>query len=211
MYGRDSGVDLDLWARRLRRQPARWMRSGIPHHERDLVAFDRARGRDGQPSQPDASGDDPGLYGLRSPAALERLVLRLEYPDFERRWCRLDSVEKSQFRLLRIRTIHAQGPRGQRYVLQARHMCRFPGVNEYGWIWDLCAGRDAGPYFDNVSLKVFSIDGPRITTRELEQAQDNFPPPAPSITRTSATTASASMQPTTSWEAWRRRSNPAIP
>ncbi len=50
------------------------------------------------------------------------------------------------------------------------------GVYEIGWIWGF-TGQDPtpAPYYDNVALKVYTIDGPTISTRELEQAQDSFP------------------------------------
>ena len=50
------------------------------------------------------------------------------------------------------------------------------GVYELGWIWGL-EGTDGtpAPYFDNVRFSIFEIQGPSITTRELEMAQDNFP------------------------------------
>ena len=50
------------------------------------------------------------------------------------------------------------------------------GIYELGWIWGL-SGTDGtpAPYFDNIAFSIFQIDGPAITTRELEMAQDNFP------------------------------------
>jgi flagellar hook capping protein FlgD len=50
------------------------------------------------------------------------------------------------------------------------------GINELGWVWGF-EGTDGtpAPYIDNVSFKVYEIEGPAIATRELEMAQDNFP------------------------------------
>jgi hypothetical protein len=50
------------------------------------------------------------------------------------------------------------------------------GAYELGWVFGL-EGTDAtpGPYFDNVAFLVYPSEGPQITTRELELAQDNFP------------------------------------
>ena len=49
-------------------------------------------------------------------------------------------------------------------------------VYEIGHVWGY-AGNDGepGPYFDNVKLVTYPVGGPWMTTRELEQAQDNFP------------------------------------
>ena len=50
------------------------------------------------------------------------------------------------------------------------------GINELGWVWGL-EGTDGtpAPYFDNIALTAYKIEGPAITTRELQLAQDNFP------------------------------------
>ena len=50
------------------------------------------------------------------------------------------------------------------------------GVNEYGWAWDY-NGTNAtpAPYFDNVSVKVYPMSGPRISVTEIRQANDGFP------------------------------------
>lgn len=58
----------------------------------------------------------------------------------------------------------------------ATHVRLALGINEFGWIWGL-NGTDgtSAPYFDNVSFRIFQIQGPAISTRELELAQDNFP------------------------------------
>jgi len=50
------------------------------------------------------------------------------------------------------------------------------GINEFGWVWGF-NGDDStpAPFYDNVAFKVYPIEGPSITTRELELAQDNFP------------------------------------
>ena len=47
---------------------------------------------------------------------------------------------------------------------------------ELGWIW-YWTGDDGypAPYFDNVTVKVFPYQGPAITAREIDLAQDNFP------------------------------------
>ena len=49
-------------------------------------------------------------------------------------------------------------------------------VYEIGWIWgfDQSEGTPA-PYFDNVTVKIFSFAGPGISGREIDLAQDNFP------------------------------------
>ena len=50
------------------------------------------------------------------------------------------------------------------------------GVYELGWIWGLSdTDGTPAPYFDNVAFTAYAIQGPAITTRELEMAQDNFP------------------------------------
>ncbi len=58
----------------------------------------------------------------------------------------------------------------------ATHVRVALGIYEIGWIWGF-VGTDGtpAPYFDNVSFKVYAIDGPQITTRELQLAQDSFP------------------------------------
>ncbi len=49
-------------------------------------------------------------------------------------------------------------------------------VYEIGWVWGF-GGNDGypAPYFDNAAVRVFPIQGPSMSTRELELAQDNFP------------------------------------
>lgn len=56
-------------------------------------------------------------------------------------------------------------------VVQVRMTCY-----ELGWVWGY-VGDDGypAPYFDNVSLQAFTIDGPGFSTRAIDQAQDNFP------------------------------------
>ena len=44
----------------------------------------------------------------------------------------------------------------------------------YQWGYDGVDGTPA-PYFDNVRFKVFPVEGPTITTRSVDIAQDNFP------------------------------------
>ncbi len=50
------------------------------------------------------------------------------------------------------------------------------GIHELGWVWGFI-GTDGtpAPYFDNVAFKTYVIDGPAITAKEAELAQDNFP------------------------------------
>ncbi|MFH1845036.1 MAG: hypothetical protein ABIF77_17745, partial [bacterium] len=50
------------------------------------------------------------------------------------------------------------------------------GVHQLGYLWGL-DGVDAtpAPYFDNVVLKAYGINGPSISYREVDIAQDNFP------------------------------------
>jgi len=49
-------------------------------------------------------------------------------------------------------------------------------VAELGWAWSW-TGNDGypAPYFDNVTVKVFPYEGPGMSARELDLAQDNFP------------------------------------
>jgi hypothetical protein len=49
-------------------------------------------------------------------------------------------------------------------------------VYELGWIWGW-TGNDGypAPYFDNVIVKIFPYNGPGMSARELDMAQDNFP------------------------------------
>ncbi len=58
-----------------------------------------------------------------------------------------------------------------RSEVQVQVTCR-----EYGWVWGY-VGNDGypAPYFDNVRLSTYPVIGPGLATRELEQAQDNFP------------------------------------
>jgi hypothetical protein len=50
------------------------------------------------------------------------------------------------------------------------------GVQEVGYIWGF-TGTDGSPapYFDNLMLTAFQFGGPAISTRDIDQAQDNFP------------------------------------
>jgi hypothetical protein len=43
------------------------------------------------------------------------------------------------------------------------------------WCWDWCGDGTPAPYFDNVALKAFAFEGPAITAREIDLAQDDFP------------------------------------
>jgi hypothetical protein len=58
-----------------------------------------------------------------------------------------------------------------RTQVQVQLTCR-----EYGWVWGY-VGNDGypAPYFDNVRFTTYPTIGPGLATRELEQAQDNFP------------------------------------
>ncbi len=49
-------------------------------------------------------------------------------------------------------------------------------VSELGWIWGW-TGNDGypAPYFDNVTVKIFPYNGPGMTARPFDLAQDNFP------------------------------------
>jgi hypothetical protein len=49
-------------------------------------------------------------------------------------------------------------------------------VYELGWVWNW-TGNDGypAPYFDNVTVKVFPYNGPGMSARQLDLAQDNFP------------------------------------
>jgi len=49
-------------------------------------------------------------------------------------------------------------------------------VYELGWVWGW-DGNDGypAPYFDNVRVKIFPYNGPGMSARELDLAQDNFP------------------------------------
>jgi len=50
------------------------------------------------------------------------------------------------------------------------------GVHERGWLWGWTGTNGTpAPYYDNVAFKVFRYDGPVISTREIDIAQDNFP------------------------------------
>ncbi len=48
---------------------------------------------------------------------------------------------------------------------------------EYGWVFEWCWEREGtpAPYFDNVAVKAFAHPGPKITAREIDLAQDDFP------------------------------------
>ena len=50
------------------------------------------------------------------------------------------------------------------------------GIYQLGWMWDW-DGHDGypAPYFDNVTVKIFPYDGPGMSAREIDLAQDNFP------------------------------------
>ncbi len=49
-------------------------------------------------------------------------------------------------------------------------------VYELGWIWGYDGDNGTpAPYYDNVRLTAFSSEGPGMSTRELDIAQDNFP------------------------------------
>jgi len=49
-------------------------------------------------------------------------------------------------------------------------------VYELGWVWGW-DGNDGypAPYFDNFTIKIFPYNGPGMSSRELDMAQDNFP------------------------------------
>ncbi|MBT4292903.1 hypothetical protein HOD41_09455, partial [bacterium] len=50
------------------------------------------------------------------------------------------------------------------------------GAYEIGWIWNMDGlNPTPAPYFDNVAFKIYGFDGPAITAREIDLAQDNFP------------------------------------
>jgi hypothetical protein len=70
-------------------------------------------------------------------------------------------------RFFDVTDLIVQSPTGLRLAL---------GAYELGYVWGF-VGTNAtpGPYFDEVAFKVFPSNGPQITTRELEMAQDSFP------------------------------------
>jgi hypothetical protein len=50
------------------------------------------------------------------------------------------------------------------------------GCIDYGsTIWEYGIDGTPAPYFDNVTLKAFAFEGPAITAREIDLAQDDFP------------------------------------
>ncbi len=50
------------------------------------------------------------------------------------------------------------------------------GVHEFGWVWGWVGTNGTpAPYYDNVAFKVFQYDGPAVTSRVIDLAQDNFP------------------------------------